>query len=42
MTAILFTIGSAAFMGGCIVLLFYYFGEHPPRPIPLLSQNNQI
>ena len=36
-TAILFTVGSAGFFIGVVLLLKFYFGEHAPRAIPLLS-----
>ena len=36
-TAVLFTVGSAGFFIGVMLLIKFYFGDHPPRAIPLIS-----
>jgi len=37
LTAITFTAGSAAFLVSCFLVFKLYFGDHPPRVIPILS-----
>ena len=40
-TAILFTVGSAAFVAGTCLVFVLYFGEHPPRKEPLIAPEEQ-